>query len=185
MTEKSRQVSNVVRVLVFILVIAISIFIFSIRDQASQLAKFGYPGIFLLSILANATIILPAPSLLIVFAMGAVFNPWAVAVAAGAGAAIGELSGYLIGFSGQAIMEKASTYYTILGWLETHYRFRNLIIMVLAFIPNPLFDLAGIAAGTLKINVFTFLAYTFIGKTLKMILIAFAGASSFEWFLGR
>ena len=39
--------------------------------------------------------------------MGAIFNPIGVAVAAGLGAAIGELSGYLAGFSGQGVVERA------------------------------------------------------------------------------
>lgn len=180
----SRKYLNLVRVLVFILVILISIWIYSVRDQAAVLAKYGYPGIFLLSILANATIVLPAPGILFVFAMGAVFNPLGVALAAGAGAAVGELTGYMIGFSGQGIVEKAEAYRKVLGWMEKHPRFRNLIILALAFIPNPLFDLAGIAAGTLRIHVLTFLFFTFIGKTLKMTLIAYAGASSLEWLLG-
>jgi uncharacterized membrane protein YdjX (TVP38/TMEM64 family) len=56
-----------------------------------------------------------------------------------------------------------------------------LAILALAFIPNPFFDLAGVAAGTLKIPVFTFLLFTFIGKTFKMLLFAYAGASSLNW----
>ena len=87
----SKQRTNLLRVLVLLFVIAVSIYIFSIRDQAKELAKFGYPGIFFLSILANATVILPAPGVLFVFAMGAVFNPVGVAIAAGAGAAIAEI----------------------------------------------------------------------------------------------
>ncbi len=180
----SHKYLNLVRVLVFILAILISIWIYSVRDQAVALAKYGYPGIFILSILANATIILPAPGILFVFTMGAVFNPMGVAIAAGAGAAIGELTGYMIGFSGQGIVEKTETYDKVFGWMEKHHRFRNLIILALAFIPNPLFDLAGIAAGTLKIHVLTFLFFTFIGKTLKMIIIAYAGASWLDWLFG-
>jgi membrane protein YqaA with SNARE-associated domain len=95
----------ILRVLALLVVIAISVSVFLLRDKAQELAKYGYIGIFLLSILANATIILPAPGFAIVFAMGSVFNPFAVALAAGAGAAIGELTGYLAGFSGQAVVE--------------------------------------------------------------------------------
>lgn len=167
-----------VRLLALTLVIAISIYVFSIRDQAAELAKFGYPGIFLLSILANATVLLPAPGVLFVFAMGAVFNPYWVAVAAGLGAAIGELSGYLAGFSGQAVVEKAETYRRILDWMKRHPHLSNLAILGLSFFPNPLFDLAGIAAGTLKIPLSRFLFFCALGKILKMLMFALAGASS-------
>jgi uncharacterized membrane protein YdjX (TVP38/TMEM64 family) len=166
-----------VRLLALLIVIAISIYIFSIRDQAKELAKYGYPGIFLLSILANATVLLPAPGILFVFAMGAVFNPFWVAIASGVGAAIGELSGYLAGFSGQAIVERTNYYDRIKGWMEKHNRMSNLAIMGLAFIPNPFFDLAGIASGALRIPISRFLFFCVVGKILKMLVFAYAGAN--------
>lgn len=180
MTAKQRL--TIARVLALITVIVISVYIFSIRDQAGELAKYGYPGIFLLSILANATVLLPAPGILFVFAMGAVFNPLGVALAAGAGAAIGELSGYLAGFGGSAVVERAGMYENIRNWMQTHPHLSYLAIFLLAFVPNPLFDLAGIAAGTLRMPVIRFLFFCWIGKTLKMMLFAYAGASSLNWF---
>ena len=177
-----RQRLNLARLLALLVVILISVFGFSIRDQAQELAKYGYPGIFVLSIFANATILLPAPGVLFVFAMGAVFNPIGVALAAGAGAAIGELSGYLAGFSGQAVVEKAKTYQRITDFMVRRKKLGYLAILVLAFIPNPFFDLAGVAAGALKMPVLPFLFFTFIGKVLKMFLIALLGASAYQWF---
>ena len=178
----SKQRLTFFRILALIVVVIVSVYIFSIRDQAEELAKYGYPGIFLLSILANATVLLPAPGVLFVFAMGAVFDPFYVAFAAGAGAAIGELSGYLAGFGGSAVIERAGTYDSIKNWMESHPHLSYLLVTLLAFVPNPLFDLAGIAAGTLRMSVLKFLFFCWIGKTLKMLLFAFAGASSINWF---
>jgi membrane protein YqaA with SNARE-associated domain len=177
----SKQRLTLARILALVLVVAISVYIYSIRDQAQELARYGYPGIFLLSILANATVLLPAPGVLFVSVMGAVFNPFNVALAAGAGAAIGELSGYAAGFSGQAIVERVDLYERIHTWMTNNQRLSYLAILLLAFIPNPLFDLAGIAAGTLKMPVTRFLFWCWVGKTLKMLLFAYAGASSLNW----
>jgi membrane protein YqaA with SNARE-associated domain len=171
------------RILTLLVVIALSIYIFSIRDQAEELARYGYPGIFFLSILANATVLLPAPGILFVFAMGAVFNPVGVAIAAGAGAAIGELFGYLAGYSGQAVIAHGDRYQQLHHWMESHPQLSYLAVLILAFVPNPLFDLAGLAAGAMRIPVGYFLLFTWIGKTLKMILFAYAGASSIKWLL--
>lgn len=170
------------RVLALLAVIAITVYVYSIRDQAEQLARYGYPGIFLLSILANATVLLPAPGIVFVFFMGAVLNPIGVAIAAGLGAAIGEMSGYLAGFSGQAIVENTVHYQRILGWMEKNQMMANLVILVLAFIPNPFFDLAGISAGTLRISVIRFLFFCGIGKILKMFLFAYAGYAGISSF---
>jgi membrane protein YqaA with SNARE-associated domain len=169
---------NVIRIFVLLGVIAITVFVFSIRDQAEQLQGYGYPGIFVLSILSNATLILPAPGIALTFAFGAVFNPIGVALAAGAGSAIGELTGYLAGFSGQGVIEQTAMYDRLEGWTD---QYGGWTIMILALIPNPLFDLAGAAAGALKMPIFEFLLWAFIGKTIKMLLFAYAGSTSLDW----
>jgi uncharacterized membrane protein YdjX (TVP38/TMEM64 family) len=174
--------TNLLRAILFLLVVALSLAIYALRDKAQALASFGYPGIFLLSILSNATVILPAPGLLFIFAMGAVFNPFWVAIAAGAGSAIGELSGYLAGFSGQGVVERVDLYEKLKHWMEENKRWRDLAILVLATIPNPLFDLAGMASGALRIPVSRFLFFCWIGKTIKMFLFAYAGAASLHLF---
>ena len=157
-----------------VFVIAITVYIvYMPEQQAEQLESYGYVGIFLISILANATVIIPAPGLVIVFSMGAVFNPFLVGIAAGLGATLGELSGYLAGFSGQAVIEDRKRYDQMSNWMQKN---GPLTVAVLAFIPNPLFDLAGMIAGALKMNVFRFLFFAAIGKILKMLLFAYAGA---------
>jgi uncharacterized membrane protein YdjX (TVP38/TMEM64 family) len=164
---------TMLRILSLLAVVALSVYIFSIREKAEELAIYGYPGIFLLSFLAYATVLLPAPGVAIVFTMGGVFDPLYVALAAGAGAALGELSGYLAGFSSQAVVERADLYARLVGWMK-----RNgfLTVLILSGLPNPLFDLAGVAAGALKMPPLRFLIACWIGETLKMLAFAYAGA---------
>lgn len=167
------------RIMALFVVVALSIFIFSIRDRASELAIYGYPGIFLLSFMAYATVLLPAPGVAVVFTMGSIFNPLGVALAAGTGAALGELSGYLAGFSGQAVIEKVEIYDRLTGWMR---RNGSLTVLVLAAVPNPFFDLAGVAAGSLKMHVLRFLFWCWIGEVIKMAIFAYAGAKSINFF---
>ena len=171
---------TIVRIAVLLFVIGITIYIYLIRDQAKDLANYGYTGIFLLSILANATIILPAPGILFVFAMGGVFNPAFVAIAAGGGAAIGELFGYLAVFSGQPVIENVALYQRIRTWMQQNRQWVGPFIMFLAFLPLPFFDLAGIASGALKIPLRSFFLWCLAGKMIKMLAIAYAGAYSFK-----
>ena len=170
---------NLLRAFILIGMIALTVYLISIRDQVKQLGTYGYPGIFLVSILANATIIVPLPGILLTSAMGAVFNPFWVAVAAGLGAALGELSGYLVGFSGQGVIENAKLYERMTNWMK---KYGDITILVLAFIPNPVFDMAGMIAGALKMNPAKFLFYCAIGKILKMMVFAYTGASLFNLF---
>jgi uncharacterized membrane protein YdjX (TVP38/TMEM64 family) len=168
------------RILALLIVIAISVYVFTIRDQAEQLAVYGYPGIFLLSFLAYATVILPAPGVAVVFTMGAIFNPIGVALAAGAGAALGETTGYLAGFSGQAVIERYDLYERLTRWMIKN---GPLTVLVLSAIPNPFFDLAGITAGALKMPWKRFLFWCWTGETFKMLIFAYAGSTALERFL--
>lgn len=180
---KNPRLQALARILSLAFVIAITIYIYSIREQATHLARYGYPGIFLLSFLSSATILLPVPGFVFVFAMGAVFNPFWVAFAAASGAALGELSGYLAGFSGQGVVERVDLYERIRDWMQRHRRQAFLAIALLAFIPNPFFDLAGIAAGALKMPLSGFILSCWAGKQIKMLLLAYAGASSLPWLI--
>jgi len=172
------------RFLVVILVLGLSVAIFAFRTHFARLAAVGYPGIFLVGLLGNATIILPAPSLALVFAMGSALPPLLVGLAAGAGEALGELTGYAAGLGGRAIIENEERYRRLVAWMQ---RAGGPTIFVLSLIPNPFFDLAGIAAGALRYPLRRFLLFCWLGKTIKTTLVAWAGARSWtliEPFLG-
>jgi len=180
-SKKSGVGVVVLRILALAAVIGITVYIYSIRERVDEFAAYGYPGIFLVMLMANATVVIPAPGVAVVFAMGSVFNPILVALAAGTGGAIGELSGYLAGFSGQAIVENTQTYDRISPWVQ---KYGVWAILVLSAIPNPFFDLAGIAAGVAKIPVWKFLLFCWAGQIIKMTMFAYAGAYSIDWMAG-
>lgn len=165
------------RALVLILVLGITVAIFVFRGRVANLAGYGYLGAFLISLLSSATIILPIPGIAVIFALGATYDPYLVGLAAGAGSALGELSGYMAGYSGQGVFKKSRTYLRMEHWMK---RRGSLVIFVLAFVPNPIFDLAGAAAGILKYPAWKFLFFCFLGKTPRSILVAFAGAWALE-----
>jgi membrane protein YqaA with SNARE-associated domain len=167
--------SKLFRVLIILMVLLISVAIFGFRDQFADLAAVGYPGIFLVSLLGNATIVLPAPTLALVFAMGSALPPLLVGLSAGLGSALGELTGYAAGFGGQAAIENVAVYGRLVSWME---RRGGITIFLLSAIPNPFIDLAGIAAGSLRYPLWRFLLFCVLGKTIKTTLIAWAGSQS-------
>ncbi len=164
---------TVVRILVLLVVIALTVLLVLNRDRVKELEALGYPGIFLVSLLSNATLILPVPGVLFTSAMGAVFNPYWVALAAGTGATLGELSGYAAGFSGQGVIENKNWYTKVTEWMK---KYGGLTVLVLAFVPNPVFDIAGMVAGALRMPLWKYLLFSWIGKTAKMLLFALGGA---------
>jgi uncharacterized membrane protein YdjX (TVP38/TMEM64 family) len=176
--ERSNLWTNILRVLALLAVVGITVYIYSIRDHVQDFAALGYPGIFLITLLANATVFLPAPGVAVVFAMGSIFNPLGIALAAGTGGALGELTGYLAGFSGQAVVEKTELFSRIQPWVQ---KFGGWAILFFSAIPNPFFDVAGMAAGISKMSIWKFLLFCWIGQIIKMAMFAYAGAYSINW----
>ena len=181
MSQRSALLTNALRVVALLAVVAITVFVYDIRDHIRVFAAYGYPGIFLVAFLANATVFVPAPGVAVVFAMGSIFHPLAVGLAAGTGGTLGELSGFLAGFSGQAVIERTDLYTRIHPWVS---KYGGWAILVFAAIPNPFFDIAGIAAGVSKMSLWRFLIFCWIGQIIKMSLFAFAGAYSITWLAG-
>jgi membrane protein YqaA with SNARE-associated domain len=158
-----------------VLAMSITVGIFMFRDRLQAVGKYGYLGIFLISLIGNATIVLPAPTFVAAFAGGGVLNPLAVAIVSAAGATLGEMTGYLAGTSGHAVIQNRAMYERFEQWMK---RYGLAALFVLAAIPNPFFDVAGIIAGITKMRVTTFLLVTWAGKIVKFLIIAYLGAGS-------
>lgn len=157
---------------VLVLIVAISVILYINRASIQQLERYGYFGIFLTSLLINLTLVMPLPTGILTSALGAIYNPFFVGLAAGSGAALGEISGYLAGISGREMLLKRKDGPRIEQQLR---KYGGPGIFLLAFIPNPAFDLVGIAAGALKIPFFRFLFWCWLGKVLKMLVFAYLG----------
>ena len=144
-------------------------------EWVQRFSHWGYAGSFLISLISNATVVLPAPGLLVVLALGANLNPILLGVVAGFGSALGELSGYLAGATGGDLIRQRGVN-TRLHKLTTSYTMP--VLFVLAILPTPLFDVAGILAGAIRLPIHRFLIPVISGKIIKHILFAYLGAGS-------
>lgn len=153
--------------------ILISLSIFLLREKLVYLQSLGYFGIFLLSLIGNATIVLPMPAILTAFVGGAFLNPFLVGVVSSLGATIGELTGYYAGVGGKEFVTNDKRVKKVEGWMQ---KYGLWTLFVLAVIPNPAFDLAGIVAGATKVPVYKYFFVVWAGKLIKFLTIAYLGA---------
>jgi uncharacterized membrane protein YdjX (TVP38/TMEM64 family) len=173
----ARWLLRLVQGLTVLIIVGASLAAVYFRSCLQELAGYGYVAVFLVGLISNATIVLPIPGLAVSSLMGGVFNPWVVGLVAGAGQTLGELSGYMVGYSGQTLIDENPTYDRLSGWMRRH---GLLTIFVLAVIPNPLFDLGGIAAGALRFPAWKFLLSCSAGKAIKNVAFALAGCYGIE-----
>jgi uncharacterized membrane protein YdjX (TVP38/TMEM64 family) len=164
--------------IVLIVVIIISVLIFVFRHQLiglKHLAVFGplgYLAAFLINMIGSGSIVVPFPSILLIAVLGTILNPILVGIAATIGGTIGEMTGYGLGYGGRLALEKVPMYDRMVGWMQKR---GSLTIFLLALIPNPLFDIAGAAAGALKYPVWKFMIFGALGRLPKTIMYAYMG----------
>lgn len=167
---------------------AIAFFYFSANIES--LKSYGYAGLFLINLIGAASILLPSPAAASVVAGGALLEDFLgvpafiwVGLVAGLGEAIGEFSGYAAGYGGRFIVQERAAYARIHAWMEK----RGIITMfVMSTIPNPFFDVAGLAAGAVQMPLRSFFFAVLGGKVIKNTWLAAAGGlgvSAFAQFL--
>lgn len=167
----------IIPLLTLLLVIAITIGIFLYRERIAELGKYGYLGAFLATLIQNTTVILPIPGIP-VLALGAVLpSPTLVGIAGGTGAVLGEITGFMVGYSGRGMVKSSQTYIRLEGWMR---RWGTKAIFIFSLIPFFPFDLAGIVAGILRFPLWKFLLACWAGRIIKYICIAWAGALGWE-----
>ncbi len=161
-----------------VLIVAGLVFLF--HDKVS-LGQVGYAGLGLTVLLASGGLVLPVPSLATACGAGVLLNPVYVALVAGSAGALGELTGYFLGYSGQGIISNSRLYLRMEDWMR---RGGWVVLFLIALVPNPLFDVVGIAAGALRYPVTRFLVVVWIAKVLKFLTLAYACAYGIGWLTG-
>ncbi len=153
---------------------------------------YGLLGLFLLSVAANATVLLPLGVEVVVVAVGA--NPSLVGLAAnslldrfivglvsGTGAAIGEMTAYLVGAMGRKAIEHVKEIdIRKVDEVSKKIEKRGMaFIFLIAIIPFP-FDVIGMAAGLIRFNPLKFFVAAWGGKSIRYVLYAMFGFAAFE-----
>jgi uncharacterized membrane protein YdjX (TVP38/TMEM64 family) len=166
---------KVLPILALASVIAISVGIVLYRGRISELGFLSYPNIFLLSMIWNSTVLVPIPSFWIYFFLGTVFHPVGVGLVGGSGAAVGELTSYMAGRSGRAILQgrRIKIYARVENWIK---QWELWVIFGFNLVPFFPFDLVGIAAGATRFPVWKFYLAAAAGRSLAYGFIAFAGS---------
>jgi len=177
---------KLVPLLILLLVIAITVGLFFYGrnpEVVAKLASYGYLGAFLISLVGNATVLLPGIVLPILSGLGIVLysanglvSPVIIGLAGGAGAAIGEIVGYIAGYSGRGLVENNKLYERLVDWVR---QWGAVAIFVFALVPL-FFDLVGLAAGVLRFPLWKFVLLCWLGRTLLYVGVVVAVALGWE-----
>lgn len=152
---------DVIALIIFILV---SWLAWKLKDVLKERMPLTLIGLLLTCFVMNSAVLLPSSSLLVVLEYSYVLNPISVIMVGAIGASLGELTGYMVGAEGTSLVRRFKKVSNLTKFKEHSF----LWVMLFAFIPFPVFDVAGIMAGSIRMNPFKFLLASFIGKAVKM-----------------
>lgn len=167
-----------------VLVTAFAFVFFFFDIDLAQLSTYGYVGLFAVSLISAASIVMPMPGAAAITGAGAFLDPilgipvpLLVGLVAGLAEALGEFTGYAAGYGGSPLFRERSFYPRVQSWME---RRGVLTMFVLSSVPNPLVDVAGVAAGAVQMRLSRFFLGVLAGKTFKNIYLAAGGLASAE-----
>jgi len=142
--------------------------------------QFGYLGVFLISVIGTLSIVFPVPYTLVIYFMGAVrvLDPFLVAVTGGLGSAVGEFSGYLLGYYGRGVLsEERRRKMDYMMKVFLRYGFAAIFLFALTPLPD---DLLFIPLGIMRYRFVKAFIPAFLGKLLMCLILAYSGYLSIE-----
>jgi membrane protein YqaA with SNARE-associated domain len=151
-------------ILCILFVVVVIVCAFAFKEKIEKYAATGYLGVLLACFASTATILLPAPGIIVVIQYSKFLNPLLVILLGSLGTASGELLGYLLGRNGNELAQ-INTNKKTFSWLRQKPIFA---VFLFSLIPFPIFDIVGVCAGIIKVNPLKFIVACFLGKFLKM-----------------
>ncbi|MEM2321291.1 MAG: VTT domain-containing protein [Candidatus Bathyarchaeia archaeon] len=149
--------------------------------QISQIApwlgdialKYGYLGAFFMSFLGSISIVFPVPYTMMIFVMGGLLDPKLLALSAGAGSALGEMLGYIIGYCGGSFIseERRRRMKTIARIFE---KYGVVAVFIFALTPLP-DDLILIPIGIMHMPFIKAFIPCLFGKIAMCFILAYSG----------
>ena len=176
MNQRLRQILALVIAVVLSLVVVWAALRF--KDELAHLGSAGLLGLFIVSIIGNATFFIPVPVAVVACAVAPAFGWLATGLVNGIGSTIGEVTGYLAGYGGSAVIPQGALYKRLEQFMQRRGMFA---IFLFALIPNPIFDVAGAISGALKLPLWKFMVAAGLGKTLRMLVGAYFCVGGLPW----
>lgn len=155
-----------------VLILAFYLISHAAMPYVLSLGGFGYLGAFAISLVSSASIILPTPGFVAIFEMGRFLDPVALGIAAGIGSTIGELTSY---YAGKAESKKLQEHRIYRQNEDAIRKYGPAAMFLLALVPNPALDLAGIACGATGMKLWMYLASVGAAKIIKYTFLAYSG----------
>jgi membrane protein YqaA with SNARE-associated domain len=147
---------------------------FALNLPPDFIKTYGIAGVFAFFIIGTMTILIPIPVDATLVILTKIYPPELLALIAGIGASLGEMTSYALGYLGHQMVDHHE-----LKKAKGHFeKYGYFFVFGIAFVPVIPYDIVGLAGGYLRLPFFPFLGATMAGKVLRYYFLAKTG----NWF---
>ena len=158
-----------------IFLVAFNIAVYLVPIDYGAFTSFAYVGAFVVTLLANALIVIPIPYIPIVAHIGATADmPWLVVVLGALASVLGESVAFLAGRAEEGLVSEHPVYKRVHRVAERPL-LAGAMIFAFAVPPNPIFDVAGLAAGAVGVRYRVFFVAVFAARLIRLAVIVWLG----------
>lgn len=158
-----------------IFLVAFNIAVYLAPIDYSAFTSFAYVGVFVVTFLANALIAIPIPYIPIVAHIGASADmPWLVVVLGALASVLGESVAFLAGRAEEGLVSEHPIYKRVHRVAERPF-LAGAMLFAFAVPPNPVFDVAGLAAGAVGVRYRVFFVSVFAARLIRLAVIVWLG----------
>lgn len=146
-----------------------------IEDWLRNIAyQYQFIGVFFISFIGSLSIIFPIPYTIIILTLGSTgWNPILLAIAGGLGSALGEFSGYALGYYGGRLISSERRR-KMNFFVKIFDKYGPIVVFLFALTPLP-DDLLFIPLGVLKYKFWKTFIPCVTGKFLMCFVLAYFG----------
>ena len=154
--------------------VAGGLFVAFLGTDEQRVEQFGLIGAFIINLTSSATVILPAPGLLIILGMAEIIDPWRLGVVTGIAGGLGAGTAYLAGVVGRDAMSEENKIKMRLTALFNS-RWGAVLLFMGNLIPFAPGDALSAIAGVSRFPIVPFFIYVTVATIIKMIGFAWLG----------
>jgi membrane protein YqaA with SNARE-associated domain len=186
-------------IIAFVLVFSVALGVATVwlDINSERLKGLGYFGIFFLNLISTSTFFIPVPGLTaagqaLIVSEAPRLGAWQVGLIGGVGMGLGEITAYVAGTLGREVAQGRQVggpgwfrnavlkIARAINWLMLRYGM--ITLFVLSAVPNPVFEIAGLTAGAVRMNFWRFLGSVTAGKVVRGLALAYIGEFSVHLF---
>lgn len=154
--------------------VAGGLFVAYLNADEARVEQFGLIGAFVISLTSSATVVLPAPGILIILSMAEIIDPWRLGIVTGIGGGLGGGTAYLAGALGRNAMGESSRIKQRMTDLFNS-KWGPVLLFLGNLIPFAPGDAISAIAGISRFPLIAFFIYVIIASIIKMIALSWLG----------